>query len=74
MQVFMILLPADSSADGVYVHTPNPNRENFPFLFPDTEWDVPAPPMLREFLTEPDWQLGRYDSRPVVYYVRPRRE
>jgi hypothetical protein len=72
MQVFLSIDALDSSHDAVYVHTPNPNRDNFPMRYEQTAWDVPAPVILREFLTEPDWQLGRIDGFPAVYVVRSR--
>lgn len=30
-QTWIYLYPADAGQDGVYIHTPNPNRANFPF-------------------------------------------
>lgn len=72
MQVFMSIDAMDSSQDAVYVHTPNPNRDNYPPRFENVSWNVPAPVVLREFLTEPDWQLGRVNRSPAVYLVRLR--
>lgn len=74
MQAFMTIDPMNSAFDAVHVHTPNPNRDSYPFGFPDVTWDIPAPAILRDFLTEPEWQLGRRGERPVMYYVRPRPE
>jgi hypothetical protein len=72
MQVFFAIEALDSAQDAVYVHTPNPNRDNFPVRLERFTWDVPPPVILREFLTEPGWQLGRLDRAPGSYVVRPR--
>jgi hypothetical protein len=40
-QTWMSLDVDDAGYDGVFVHTPNPNRSNFPFK-PDATWGVGA--------------------------------
>jgi hypothetical protein len=75
MQVFWLIHPADSSQDGVYVHTPNPNADNFPAGFTGVAWDVPAPPILRDLVPADEWQIGRSPGDavwPPYYLVRPR--
>lgn len=72
VQVFMLIDALDSSQDGVYIHTPNPNRDNFPCRFENVTWDVPAPLALRELLAGGEWQLGRNAGSPGYYHVRPR--
>ena len=71
MQVFMTIDALNSSQDAVWVHTPNPNRENFPYKFAGAVWDVDPPVILRELLRGRSWQLGRYEGSPGVYCVRP---
>lgn len=71
VQVFMSIDALDSSQDAVWVHTPNPNRDNYPFAFSQIRWDVAPPVILREFLS-PEWQLGRVDGSPGYYWIRPR--
>ena len=62
----------DSAHDAVYLHTPNPNGDSFPVAFEGTEWDAEVPERLREFVTDPSWQFGRYDDRFTFFVVRPR--
>jgi len=62
----------DSSADAVYLHTPNPNGTPFPYGFERVRWDVEIPARLREFVTRPTWQFGRSDDRRTHFYVRLR--
>lgn len=72
MQVFMTIDALNSSQDAVWVHTPNPNRDNFPYRFQGVHWDVTPPVILREFLRGRDWQLGRSEGSPGFYWVRQR--
>jgi hypothetical protein len=72
VQVFMLIDALDSSQDAVYVHTPNPNGDNFPMRYENAEWDVRVPVILRELLADADWELGRFPGWPAVYVVRSR--
>jgi len=72
VQVFMLIDALDSSQDAVYVHTPGPHGDNFPMRYENAAWDVRVPAILREFLTDPDWDLGRFQGWPAVYVVRSR--
>jgi hypothetical protein len=71
-QVWLQVDAFDSSQDAVYLHTPNPNAENFPNAFVGMIWEAPIPERLREFMTEPSWQFGRRDDRWTHFIVRPR--
>lgn len=39
-QLWIYLDAHDASQDAVYVHSPNPNRSNFPLVFDGAEWGV----------------------------------
>jgi len=41
-QAWIFLSGADSGADATYLHTPNPNGENFPLRVPDIRFDSRA--------------------------------
>ena len=71
-QVWLQIDAYDASQDAVYLHTPNPNRENFPHQFEGTDWDAPIPERLKEFVSEPEWQFGRVDDLWTHFVVRPR--
>jgi hypothetical protein len=62
----------DGSQDAVYLHTANPNAENFPNPFAGVDWNAPIPDRLREFMTEPSWEFGRIDHYWTHFVVRPR--
>ena len=71
MQVFMTVDALDSSQDAVWVHTPHPDRDIFPYTFPGVRWNVAPPVILREFLRGRPWQLGRSEGSPGLYWIRP---
>jgi hypothetical protein len=62
----------DGSNDAVFLHTPNPNADDFPYDFAGVAWDAPVPERLRELVTEPGWQFGRLDEPSTHFLVRPR--
>ncbi|MBB4634618.1 hypothetical protein [Longimicrobium terrae] len=62
----------DSSQDAVYLHTPNPYRDDFPTDFDWVDWDVEIPERLREFITDPAWQFGRSQGTWTHFFVRLR--
>ena len=62
----------DSSQDAVYLHTANPNSDNFPNAFKGTRWDAPIPDRLKEFVADSSWQFGRLEDRWTHFIVRCR--
>lgn len=71
-QTWLQIDAADSSQDAIYLHTANPNAENFPNQFTGVVWDSEIPRRLREFITDPSWQFGRLEDRWTHFIVRPR--
>jgi hypothetical protein len=71
-QCWLQINAVDSSADAVYLHTPNPNPHSFPIDFDWVDWDVEVPERLREFMTDPVWQFGRVDGTWTHFFVRVR--
>jgi len=73
-QCWLAVDPLDSSQDAVFIHTRNPNEDNFPFDFAGVEWDVPVPGPLRAMMADPALQLGRSCFGSALYWVRMRPE
>jgi hypothetical protein len=71
-QVWLHIDAYDSSQDAVYLHTANPNADNFPSRFAGVMWDAEIPERLREFVDDPSWQFGRVEDRWTHFVVRPR--
>jgi hypothetical protein len=71
-QCWLLIDARDSSQDAVFLHTPNPNADNFPCVFAGTAWDAPVPELLREFVADFAWQFGRAEERGTHFVVRLR--
>ncbi len=61
-QCWLQIDAVDSSQDAVFLHTPNPNADNFPLNFDRVTWGVQVPDLLTEFLTDSKWQFGVSDT------------
>lgn len=70
----LLIDPYDSSQDAVYLHTRNPNEDNFPYQFEGVTWGANVPERLRDFITDPSWEFGRGEdpSYTTYFVVRPR--
>lgn len=69
-QSWLVFNAADSGQDAVYLHTPNPNRDNFPYPFAGVTWGSAPPPWLVEFLT-PAMKVGQSEFEgATLYWVR----
>lgn len=71
-QCWVYIDPADSSYDAVYLHTRNPNRDNFPLGFEDVEWDVVVPERLWKFVNYDSLQFGRIEVDGTGFIIRRR--
>jgi hypothetical protein len=62
----------DSGEDALYVHTPNPNRQNFPYPFEGVKWQVSAPSWLASHFPEPDFVHGQSQfNGATLHWVVP---
>jgi hypothetical protein len=70
-QSWLVIDAGDSSQDAVYLHTPNPNRDNFPYPFAGVVWGVEPPDWLAELLTGTGAEVGRSDHEGAeLFWVR----
>jgi len=70
-QSWVLVDPTDSGQDAVYVHTPNPNKQNFPYEFDDVDWASTIPRWITDVFPASQFQLGRSKNRRhVMYWVR----
>jgi len=70
-QTWVLIDPADSGQDSVYLHTRNPNKDNFPYSFENVCWGVKPPSWLGEFTQSPSLTVGlsEWDGESL-YWVR----
>lgn len=70
-QSWLVIDPADPIQDAIYLHSPNPNRDNFPYPFEGVNWGAEIPRWLEEFVTGSDVEIGRSVSEEAeLYWVR----
>lgn len=72
-QTWLYILEEDSGQDAVYLHSPNANRDNFPFEFDGVDFAAAAPDWVMALLPDNQYRLGRavYEGS-VIYYVVPK--
>src|SRR5262245_22638674 len=71
-QVWLQIYPADSWEDGLWIHTPNPQGNAFPFTFDGVDWAAPLPERLLPIFDSSTLEFGRSDERRTIFWVRPR--
>jgi hypothetical protein len=71
-QVWCQIYPMDSGEDAIWMHTPNPHSNPFPFDFEGVEWQAPTPERLQEFICDSTLQFGRSDDPRTIFWVRGR--
>ena len=70
-QTWLVIDPSDPNQDAVYLHTPNPNRGNFPYPFEGVTWGAEPPEGLAEFVAGSGLELGRSEYvGTLLYWVR----
>lgn len=61
-----------SSADAVYLHSPNENNSAFPYAFAGVEWGGPGCEDLFRLVDRNSYQIGVLDRAcGLIYFVRP---
>jgi hypothetical protein len=66
-QVWLSISKLDSSQDGLCFHTPNPNSENFPYLYDDFVWGE-NPILLVPFMKE-EFEVGVAQFEGETWYA-----
>ena len=70
-QSWLVVDAADAGQDAVFLHTPNPNRDNFPYPFSDVAWGAVPPEWLAEFVAGDECEVGRSDFEgAALYWIR----
>jgi hypothetical protein len=69
-QSWLVIDPAEPDQNAIYLHTPNPNCENFPYPFEGVTWGADPPGWLSEFI-DSGVELGRSEyGGAELYWVR----
>jgi hypothetical protein len=72
-QCWVMIDTKDSFQDAVYLHTPNPNHNNFPLDFSWVKWGAATPDLLKGLVDEQKYEIGKVKhKRYPIYCVRTR--
>ncbi|MEY8351308.1 hypothetical protein AALF16_24165 [Bacillus cereus] len=61
----------DAGQDAVYIHTPNPNSDNYPYKNYDINWNCSIPCMFKELVDLDKYNVGFSSSEyGEIYYIQ----
>jgi hypothetical protein len=68
-QIWIIVDPADSGQDAIYLHTPNPNKKNYPYEYDGVLWGGSRlPQWITQEFSQTRFKLGRSKYKGNVLY------
>lgn len=59
----------DAGLDAVYIHTPNPNEDNFPLQIDNLNWNPIIPEYLKELINTEEYKVGYYTLESNVGFI-----
>lgn len=68
-QSWVELSSADGGNDAVYIHTPNPHEDNFPFKVENIKWETVLPYDMKDLIDTSEFEVGQYGSDPNHSFV-----
>ena len=70
-QTWVCIHDEDTGSDAVYIHTPNPNSDDFPAKFDFLKWDCKLPNAFSDLIDKTQFNIGYYESElERVYYIQ----
>lgn len=72
-QIWLSFTVRNAYQNTLFFHTPNPNEQNFPYLFDDFVWKDCTPNFLAPFM-KPTYEIGCAPWQNDIYYVVRLRE
>ncbi|MFB7155699.1 hypothetical protein [Lysinibacillus sp. NPDC056232] len=68
-QSWIELVDEDAGLDGVYIHTSNPNDNNFPLKLENIEWDYPIPKQYKDLINLNEFNVGHYTGESNHHFI-----
>ncbi|RHW43346.1 hypothetical protein D1B31_01370 [Neobacillus notoginsengisoli] len=59
-QCWIELIDEEAALDAVYIHTPNPNEDNFPLKIDKLNWDCDVPKYFKDLINPNEFNVGHY--------------
>lgn len=68
-QSWIELADKETEQDAVYIHTKNPNSDNFPLKINGLTWDICIPNYLEGLIDPSEFNVGQYKDEFETYYI-----
>ncbi|MGE7988519.1 hypothetical protein [Lysinibacillus fusiformis] len=68
-QSWIELVDEDTGLDGVYIHTPNPNDNNFPLKLENIKWDCHIPKYYKDLINLNEFNVGHYTGESNNLFI-----
>lgn len=68
-QSWVALVDEEAGLDAVYLHTPNPNEDNFPLKIENISWDCAIPNYLKDLINVNQFNIGHYQWGSTNNYI-----
>lgn len=59
----------DAGSDAVYIHSPNPNEDNFPLKIANVNWLIELPTYFKDLIDPKKFEVGQYRWESVTYFL-----
>ena len=59
----------DAGSDAVYIHSPNPNEDNFPLKIANVNWLVELPLYFKDLIDPEKFEVGQYRWESETYFL-----
>ncbi|MFJ8261011.1 hypothetical protein ACIQ4I_03485 [Rummeliibacillus sp. NPDC094406] len=59
-QLWIEIVDEEAGSDAIYLHTPNPNEDNFPFKIDNLNWNCTVPKYLKDLINLNEFNVGHY--------------
>ncbi len=70
-QTWVCIHEEDAGADAVYVHTPNPNAQDFPLELDYIKWNCKLPNTFSDLIDTSLFNVGYYESElERTYFIQ----
>lgn len=68
-QSWIELVDEDAGLDSIYIHTPNPNEDNFPLKIANINWNCLIPKDFEDLLNLNEFYIGHYKCESNNNYI-----
>ncbi|WP_043933267.1 hypothetical protein [Bacillus sp. EB01] len=68
-QSWILIDDQDACRDAVFIHTPNPNEDNFPLKIENLKWNASIPIDFKNFINTNDFVIGHYETQTEGGYI-----